>query len=69
MNHVKNGKYSDDNFDKIVNIINTEKYLPQGCFNFLIDGRFDYIVFLTLYQLRFQLLFQYSFMKDMEISF
>ena len=32
-NHVKNERYSD-NFDKIINIMDTEKYSPQGCFNF-----------------------------------
>ena len=45
-NHAKNEKYSD-NFDKIVNIMDTEKYSPQGCFN-LIDRRFENIVLLTL---------------------
>ena len=45
-NHINNEKYSD-NFDKIVNIMDTEKYSPQGCFN-LIDRRFESIVLLTL---------------------
>ena len=45
-NHVNNVKYSD-NFDKIVNIMNTEKYSPQGCFT-LIERRFENIVLLTL---------------------
>ena len=45
-NNIKNEKYSD-NFDKTVNIMNTERYSPQGCFN-IIDRRFKNIVLLTL---------------------
>ena len=44
-NHVNNEKYSD-NFDKIVTIMDTEKYSPQGCFD-LIERRFENIVLLT----------------------
>ena len=45
-NHDKNERYSD-NFDKIINIMDTEKYSPQGCFN-LIERRFESIILLTL---------------------
>ena len=44
-NHFNNDRYSD-NFEKIVKIMDTEKYSLQGCFD-LIERRFENIILLT----------------------
>ena len=46
-NHANNERNSD-NFEKIVTIMDTEKFSPQGCFD-LIERSFENMVLLTLY--------------------